>query len=115
MTSARVPALMFASCASATTLAASACSFLAIVSGLSILTSTAPAATSWPPPPAGDTLPPRDRDLGDASIAPRRDVEPCRIDLALHQQRFAPHQIPERQAGDGSDHQADDDGRNTPG
>ena len=48
MTSARVPALMLASCASATTLAASACSCLAIVSGLSIRTSTAPAATFWP-------------------------------------------------------------------
>src|SRR5262249_18168360 len=39
---------MFASCASATILAASAWSFFAIVSGLSIFTSTAPAATSCP-------------------------------------------------------------------
>src|SRR5215468_2112378 len=48
ITSARVPALMFASCASATILAASPCSFFAIVSGLSMRTRTAPAATSWP-------------------------------------------------------------------
>src|SRR5215831_3098170 len=48
MTSARVPALMLASCASATFLAASACSFFAIVSGLSMRTRTALAATSWP-------------------------------------------------------------------
>ena len=48
MTSARVPTRMFASCASATTLAAIDCACLAIVSGLSILTSTAPAATFWP-------------------------------------------------------------------
>src|SRR5260221_7345979 len=48
MTSARVPALMLASCASATILAAWACSCFAIVSGLSILTSTAPDATFCP-------------------------------------------------------------------
>jgi hypothetical protein len=48
VTSARVPALMFASCASAAILAANACSFFAIVSGLSMRTSIAPATTSWP-------------------------------------------------------------------
>src|SRR5262245_26842917 len=48
MVSTRVPTLTLASCASATTLAATACSFFAIVSGLSIRTSTVPAATSWP-------------------------------------------------------------------
>src|SRR5262249_15484215 len=39
---------MFASCASAVTLAANAWSFFANVSGLSMRTSNAPAATSWP-------------------------------------------------------------------
>src|SRR5262245_32045897 len=48
MTSARVPTLIFASCASATTLAARACASFATVSGLSIRTSTAPASTFCP-------------------------------------------------------------------
>ena len=54
----------------------------------------------------GDVLAARDRDLGDAPIDPRRDVEPRRVHLALHQQRLAPHQVPDRQAGDdGNDDQ----------
>ena len=48
----------------------------------------------------GDVLAAHDRDLRDAPIDPRRDVEPRRIDLALHQQGLRPHQIPDRQGGD---------------
>ena len=53
--------------------------------------------------------------LGDATIDPCSDVEPCCIHLALHQQRLASQQIPDRQAGDGHDHERDDDRRHTSG
>jgi hypothetical protein len=43
-----------------------------------------------------DVLPAFDRDLADPAIDPRRDVEPGRIDLALHQQGLGPHQVPNR-------------------
>ena len=60
-----------------------------------------------------DVLAARNGDRRDAPVDPRRDVEPRRVDLALHQQRLAPQQIPDRQGGDrGGDH-ADDDRRNT--
>ena len=60
----------------------------------------------------GDVLAALDRDLGDAPVDPRGDVEPRRVDLALHQQRLRPHQIPDRQAGDDGDDHADNDRRN---
>ena len=59
----------------------------------------------------GDVLAAHDRDLSDAPVDPRGDVEPRRVHLALHQQRLRPHQIPDRQAGDGGDHHADNDRR----
>ena len=37
-----------------------------------------------------------DRNLGDATIDPRCDIEPRCVHFALHQQRFAPQQIPDR-------------------
>jgi len=43
-----------------------------------------------------DVLPALDRDLADPAIDPGRDVEPGRIHLALHQQGFGPHEVPNR-------------------
>src|SRR5262249_40893833 len=60
-----------------------------------------------------DVLPAFDRDLADPAIDPRRDVEPGRIDLALHQQGFGPHEVPNREACDGGYDEVDDDGRST--
>src|SRR5262249_34516187 len=60
-----------------------------------------------------DVLPAFDRDLADPPIDPRRDVEPGRIHLALHQQGFGPHEVPNREACDGGYDEADDDGRST--
>jgi len=50
-----------------------------------------------------------DRNLGNAPVDPRRDVEPRRIHFPLHQQRLRPHQVPDRQADNGDDDQADDE------
>jgi hypothetical protein len=63
----------------------------------------------------GDVLAAQDRDLCDAPVDPRGDVEPRRVDLALHQQRHRPHQIPDRQAGDNGDDHADNDRGNARG
>src|SRR5262249_48847589 len=63
----------------------------------------------------GDVLAARNRDLGHASVDSRRDVEPRRIHLALHQERFPAYEIPDRQTGNGGDDQADDDGRDASG
>src|SRR5262249_41492063 len=60
-----------------------------------------------------DVLPAFDRDLADPPIDPRRDVEPGRIHLALHQQGFGPHEVPNREACDGGYDEADDDRRST--
>jgi hypothetical protein len=43
-----------------------------------------------------DVLPAFDWDLADPPIDPRRDVGPGRIHLALHQQGFGPHEVPNR-------------------
>ena len=59
-----------------------------------------------------DVLPAHDRDLRDASVNARRDVEPRGVHLSLHQQRLWPNQIPDRQGGNDGDHSADDDGCN---
>src|SRR5262245_15738230 len=114
MTSARVPARMFASCASATALAAADWACLAIVSGLSILTSTAPAATFWPRTTGLSATRPPTR-AAVARLAPGGDVEPRRIALALHQQRRGPRQVPDRQCADHGDDHCDDDRRNSTG
>jgi hypothetical protein len=60
-----------------------------------------------------DVLAALNGNLPHAPVDPRRDVEPRRIDFALHQQRLRPHQVPDRKAGDGGDNHADDDRRNT--
>ena len=49
----------------------------------------------------GNVLPAKDRNLRDASIDPRRDVQPRCVHLALHEQRLRSHQIPDGQAGNG--------------
>ena len=36
------------------------------------------------------------RDVADPAVDPRRDVEPCGIHLALHQQRLRPYEVPDR-------------------
>src|SRR5262249_17114811 len=43
----------------------------------------------------GNVLSAHHRDLRNPSIDARRDVEPRGVDLALHQQRLRPHQIPD--------------------
>ena len=63
----------------------------------------------------GDVLAAHDGNVRDAPVDPRRDVEPRRVHLALHQQRLGPHQIPDRQAGDGGDDHAHHDRRNPGG
>jgi hypothetical protein len=60
-------------------------------------------------------LPAKDWNLADASVDPRRDVEPRCIHLTLHEQRLGSHQVPDGQAGNGDDHRADDDGWGTRG
>jgi len=45
----------------------------------------------------GNVLPARNRDLGDAPIDARREIKPRGVNLALHQQRLAADQIPERE------------------
>src|SRR5262245_51255245 len=65
---------MLASCASATILAAIACSFFAIVSGLSIRTSTAPAATSCPRPTGISATRPSTRAAMSSRVA---STSPC--------------------------------------
>jgi hypothetical protein len=42
-----------------------------------------------------DILPSLDWHVGDAPINAGCDIEPRRVDLALHQQRFGPHQVPD--------------------
>ena len=83
MISARVPASMFASCASATTLAASACSCFATRLGI-----VDPHQHGG----GADVLAAHNRDIRDTSVDARRDVEPRRVHLALHQQGLAPQQ-----------------------
>jgi hypothetical protein len=56
-----------------------------------------------------DVLAAHDRDLSNTPVDPRGDVEPRRIDLALHQQRHRPHQVPDRQASDNGNDCADKD------
>ena len=57
----------------------------------------------------GDVLAALDRDLAYPAVDTGRDVEPCRIDLALHEKRLGTHQVPDGQACDGGDHDGDDD------
>ena len=106
MTSARVPTRMFASCASATTLAAIDCACFGDCLRVVDLNEHGTRC---------DVLAAHDRDLGDAPVDTRGDVEPRRVDLALHQQRHRPYQIPDRQAGDDGDDYADNDRRNPRG
>ena len=56
-----------------------------------------------------------DGNCGDATVDARGDIEPRCVHFALHQQRFAPQQIPDRQTSDGDDNQRDDDRRHTIG
>jgi hypothetical protein len=51
------------------------------------------------------------RSVLDATVDARGDVEPRRIDLALHQQRLGPQQIIGRQRDDDGGNDADDDRR----
>jgi hypothetical protein len=53
------------------------------------------------------------RDFADASVDPCRDVEARGVHLALHQQRFGAHQVPDRQSANGDGHDGDDDGWHT--
>ena len=57
----------------------------------------------------GDVFPALHRDIGDASVDPRGDVEARGIHLALDQQRLRPHQVVDRQTRDDGDDQPDDD------
>ena len=93
--SARVPAWMRASSASATPFAATASASLATSSGLSIWSRTVPAC---------DVLPPLHRDLGDPAVDPRGDVDPRAVGLALNHQRHRPGEIP---GGEADDHRDD--------
>ena len=63
----------------------------------------------------GDVLAARHRDVGDAPVDPRGDVEARGVHLALHQQGLAPHEVPDRQTGDDGDDQSDDDRGNPSG
>jgi len=59
-----------------------------------------------------DVLAAHDGNLGHAAIDASCDVKPGCVHLALHEQRLAAHQVPDRQTGNGGHHDADDDGRN---
>jgi len=50
----------------------------------------------------GDVLTALDGDFCNAPVDAGCNVEPGRVDLALHQQRLGPHQIPDRQRRDRS-------------
>jgi hypothetical protein len=43
----------------------------------------------------GNILPAHDRNLADASVDARRDVEARRVHLALYEQRLGSHEIPD--------------------
>jgi hypothetical protein len=62
-----------------------------------------------------DRLPPLHGNLTDTAIDARRNVKPGGVHLSLDQQRLRPHEVPERQATDDSNHQRDDHGRKAAG
>jgi hypothetical protein len=54
-------------------------------------------------------LPALDGDFLDPAVDPRGDIEPCRVDLALHKQRYRSQQIKCRQRNNDRCDGADDD------
>jgi hypothetical protein len=88
---------MFASCASATILAASACSFFAMAG---------PYRQPGDHRAGGDILALVHKNLCDSAVDPSRNVKLCRVHLALDQQRRWLYQIPDRQGGNGYGHTA---------